>query len=264
MRIFPGHAKAPKAKIPNSPGGPPFSRTLLRVWSCRRTVQAGERAPVRRGGATAAPRPGNWRSPGLGTTAGPGEAQPETLSGLHSQQPGGQAAESRGDHAASFRSRRLRGPWPGSPRPPDPLPRAACTTRPQEVTGLPGCASTSCLARRQGPGVGAQRARLRGARARGSRSRRHFHREVRARFARRRAYPAFPWQRGACPCGQEQGKEDQRALGGGTAKHPPAVELSRPPRQLAAKEEKQPSSNRKGDLKVRVNGVQAVLLVVWT
>lgn len=118
-------------------------------------------------------------------------------------------------------------PGPRSPRPPTrPSPSGACTTRPRAVTGLPGCVSTSCLAPRQGPGVGAQRARLRGARARGNGSRRHFDREARARHARRRACPTFPWQRGARPGGQEQGMGDQRALEGGTTEHPPSVLLS--------------------------------------
>lgn len=140
---------------------------------------------------------------------------------------------------------RLRGPRPGIPRPPGPFPRAACTTRPLAVTGLPGCASTSCLVCRRAPGAGAQRAWLRGARARGSRSRRHSDRGVRARRARRRARPAFPWQRGARPCGQERGKEHRRAWGGGTTKHPPSVQLSSPPGPPEAEEEKQPTGNRK-------------------
>lgn len=118
-------------------------------------------------------------------------------------------------------------PGPRSPRPPTrPSPSGACRTRPRAVTGLPGCVSTSCLVPLRGPGVGAQRARLRGARARGKGSRRHFDREARARRARRRACPTFPWQRGARPGGQEQGKGDQRALEGGTTEHPLAGLLS--------------------------------------
>lgn len=112
--------------------------------------------------------------------------------------------------------------------------------------------------------MGAQRARLRAARARGSRRRRHFHREPRARLARRRSCPAFPWRRGARPGGQEKGKGDQRALGGWNIKHPPSVQLSSPPGPLEAKEEKQPPSNRKGNVKIKVNGVQALLLDVRT
>lgn len=194
-----------------------------------RTLQARGRARAlwaERGGAAAARAPTASRAlyrGGARPAQGDQSAGRETLSVPHSLQPGGRAAERHGDRAASSRPSRLPGPRPVSSRPPGPLPWAACTTRPRAVTGHPDCVSTSCLSRRREPGTGAQRARLRAARARGSRRRRHFYREPRARCARRRACPAFPWRRGARPGGQEKGKGDQRALGGGNAKHPPSA-----------------------------------------